>query len=254
MDFIVILLVLLNYFWLSDDPDECASWYCDQHCFKIGSEVIESIWDPISVLAPELMDLATKQGIGITYRKNRHAPENGLWHPLSVWHGLCMSNMRRGLINARAIFREHEKRTGVVHSAAKDCIFLMKYISLVDFQTPIWKKWYSTQNGSILSKKSEERAKWCSIHARITIHQWGRAGVATIDRNICIMTPPPVLTTPECKIAGDLIGSYKKYYHEKVTTISGNMRYYYTNPPDWLLTSSSSGGHIKTERSKKTKR
>src|SRR4029078_2405504 len=100
MDFTIIFFVLLNYFWLSLDPDESASMYCDQHCFKIGSEIMESVWDVVLVLSPELSIEATKQGIPETSRKRRHSRKDCLWHPLSVWNGLCRSNFHRSLINA----------------------------------------------------------------------------------------------------------------------------------------------------------
>lgn len=236
--------MLLNYFWLSDDPEECASWYCDQHCFKIGSEVIESIWDPISVLAPDLFELATEQGISMAYRRRRHAPKDKLWHPLSIWHGLCMSNMKRGLINAKAIFVEHAKRTGCVHSASKDCDFLLKHITRVNFQTSIWKQWFSTQNGSSATHKNrEERLKWCAVHA---IAEQGKS-INIVDRNKCEMTPHPILTFDECKIDGDLIASYRNYYHAKVHTIKNGMRYYHTIPPSWLC-SAANMAKIKTRK------
>ena len=97
MNILQVFLVLLNYFWLSDDPVECASWYCDQHCFKIGSEVMESVWDAVSVLCPRLESLATKQGISTVNRKHRHAGEDMLWHPFTVWNGFCRENMRVAL-------------------------------------------------------------------------------------------------------------------------------------------------------------
>jgi len=252
--FIQLFLVLLNYFWLSNDPDESASWYCDQHCFKIGSEVTESVWDAASILLPALMEEATLLGIGTTYRKFRHAPRDdngdakGLWHPLSVWHGLCMANMKRGLINASAVFREHTRRTGCIHKSSHDCDFLLKNISRINFNSPKWNKWYSTQNGSLLSsdKKALERKEWCLKHAYIN-----SSPLAIVNRNKCTKTPAPIFVFDECKVEGDdVITSYRKYYHAKIHTISGGMRYYYTPVPKWLQKHPS----IKTVRGKKVKK
>lgn len=232
-----ILFFILNYFWLSDDPDESASWYCDQHCFKIGAEVTESIWDAASILLPDLVEEANKLGISMTYRKYRHAPRDesgnfkGLWHPLSVWHGLCMSNMKRGLENAQSVFREHTRRTGCIHKASHDCEFLLKNIHRINFSSPVWRRWYNTQNGSSgTDKKSQERRVWCAKHA-IDV---SKKSMLIVNRDTCAMTPPPIFVFDECLVEGDVIASYRKYYHAKIHTISGGMRYYYTPIPKWL--------------------
>ncbi len=66
-------LVLLNYFWLSRDPDETAKLYCDQHCFKIHSELIMSIWDAVLYHAPALEKLADDENVPYSYRRRSHA-------------------------------------------------------------------------------------------------------------------------------------------------------------------------------------
>jgi hypothetical protein len=251
-----LLLVLLNYFWLSWDPKESASWYCDQHCFKIGSEVMESVWDAVLVLSPELSELATKEGIPQSHRKRRHSKEGCLWHPLSVWNGLTRANMHRSLINADAIFKEHKKRKGTSHVAWKDCKFLLKNINKINFNSSIWKKWFASQNGDEDSKYRPSktkvkdlqlRAKWCSVHAFID-----GTTVFSLDRNSCGMTEPPQCINdklfPNCKVSGDPIQTYRNYYHLKTNTVSSGMRYFYTKPPKWLK------GNVQTERKTKAKK
>lgn len=239
------LLILLNYFWLSWDPDESASYYCDQHCFKIGSEVIESIWDGILVISPEISTKATNLGIPMTYRKARHAPADSLWHPLSVWHAQCRANMRRGLINAKAIFNEHARRTGKIHSANRDCDFLIGVIDSIDFNSERWKKWCLSQNGTVnkytpIKTKPKDLAKrreWWNIHSVILKVN---DNIADVDRNTCSMTEPPQCisdTDPnfkKCRVSGDIIKAYRLYYHAKTNTVKGGFRYYYTQPPRWL--------------------
>lgn len=231
----------LNYFWLSWDPVESASWYCDQHCFKIGSEVVESVWDSVLVFCPELGVMADRRGIGKANRRRRHAKEGMLWHPLSVWHGLCRANMKRGLINADAIFAEHYKRTGTRHSAWKDCAFLLEHIEHINFSSDQWSQWYASQNGSIgthTPKKTDQaglkrRREWCLVHCK---------NIEKLDRHICDMTEPPQCINEDlpyfkgCKVQGDLITAYRNYYCAKLYSPMGFMRYYHQTPiPKWLL-------------------
>ena len=244
--FAYVFLVLLNYFWLSDDPVECASWYCDQHCFKLGSEVIESVWDAVLVLCPRLSKLADKEGMPDNNRKRRHSRKDGLWHPFSVWNGFCRSNMRRSLINANAIFAEHERRTGKQHSAWADCKFLMKHIDEIDFNTVVWSKWWYSQNGDegpYQPSKTKpvdlrRRKEWCK--------EMGLAKRKSDDRNTMPMTTPGQYINEKtkefagCKVPGDVIAAYRNYYNAKATTVNGGMRYYYSEPPSWLSKSARS--------------
>lgn len=249
----LIILFLLNYFWLSLDPKESASWYCDQHCFKIGSEIIESVWDAALVLNPNIADDADAAGITKNYRRKRHSggtgadEKGGLWHPLSVWHGVCRANMKQSLINAHAIFMEHHSRTGKYHSALDDCMFLLTKIEDIDFESKTWKKWFKTQNGTpngvTKPKALEDRRAWCEKY-----------GVAKPpkNRNTCKMTPPPHCINPKefpgCDTK-DLVEAYRNYYIAKIDTISGGMRYYYTTPPSWLPLEK-----VKTSRPAKSKK
>jgi hypothetical protein len=240
----IIILFLLNYFWLSWDPEESAKWYCDQHCFKIGSEVVESVWDSVLVLAPELDEKADLEGITPFYRKQRHAKKGGLWHPLSVWHGLCRANMKRGLENANAIFKEHQRRTGKSHTAWSDCKFLIRYVDEIDFQSDVWKSWYRTQNGTpnekTKSKDLASRHEWCKSYA---------PKIKKLDRNTCEMTRPPLCVgtlLENVDPLDDPIEVYRRYYEAKTKSVSGGMRYFYTTPPEWLT------GNVVTERKNKS--
>jgi hypothetical protein len=230
----------LNYFWLSHDPVETARWYCDQHCFKIGSEVVESIWDSVLVLCPELSKMADSKGMSKATRKRRHARDGVLWHPLSVWHGLCRANMRRGLINARAIFEEHLRRTGKRHSAWTDCEFLWEHIDEVDFNSEGWLRWFQSQSGEeglevtppkTKSQDLAKRREWCLVHA---------AMILEVDRDECEMTEPPQCINEDqplfkgCRSPGNVVQAYRRYYKAKVYSL-GVMRYYHHSPiPEWL--------------------
>lgn len=248
-----VLFYLLNYFWLSWNPKESASWYCDQHCFKIGAEVIESVWDAVLVIAPELDQLADDKDIPKTYRKRRHSREDCLWHPLSVWNGLTRSNLHRSLLNANEIFKEHQRRTGTVHSAWKDCKFLLQNVNKIDFNTKRWMNWYKSQNGAedtrhrpskTKAKDLKLRVQWCSNHTVIN-----GVNVCKLDRNTCGMTEPPQCINekefPDCK-DDDLITAYRSYYRSKTQSMKQGMRYLYTEPPDILK-----GYKIQTKRGKK---
>lgn len=255
MDIIHFLILLLNYFWLDYDPKKSAKMYCDQHCFKIGSEVVESVWDAVIVLSPELNILADKKGLSKTWRKSRHSHKDMLWHPLSVWNGLTRSNMYRSLINADAIFQEHKFRTGKSHSAWEDCKFLLNHINKVNFNTMKWLRWFASQSGSSDTKYKPSKTKakdlklreqWCSVHAVID-----GINIEDIDRNICRMTEPPQCINeklfPDCKVS-DVVKAYKNYYIKKTDTVGKGMRYFYTSPPSFLINAKCK---LITERSKK---
>ncbi|HMP28073.1 MAG TPA: hypothetical protein PKD85_00650 [Saprospiraceae bacterium] len=241
-DFVLFaLFYLLNYFWLSWDPKESASWYCDQHCFKIGAEVVESVWDAVLAIEPKLDKLADDQGIPKTYRKRRHSREDCLWHPLSVWNGLTRSNLHRNLLNANEIFREHQRRTGTIHSAWQDCKFLLANINNIDFNTNRWKKWYKSQNGDEHTrykptktkiKDLKLRAQWCLSHTYVD-----GVNVSKLDRNRCAITEPPQCINekefPGCKNV-DIIDAYHNYYRAKTQSMKHGMRYLYTKPPALL--------------------
>ena len=237
--FFRVVVLLLNYFWLSMDPEQCAAMYCDQHCFKIGMEIIESVWDGVLVLAPELDDEATEMNISRASRAKRHSKPGCMWHPLSVWNAACRANMKRSLINADAIFKEHLSRTGKSHSAWQDCRFLLERVDSIDFMSTKWKKWYATQNGiksdvtpkAAKPKDLEARRKWCEVHAP----------AKGVNRNECEMTEPPQCINESqqafagCKVPGDVVTAYTRYYIAKASTVRGGLRYYYTSPPMWLV-------------------
>ena len=128
-----IFFHLLNYFWLSRDPREAASWYCDQHCFKIHTELISAVWDSVLSLAPWVEDWADTCDIPRSYRTNRHAKPGRKWHPLSKWTGICRGNAVISLINARALLEEHQRRTGRKHVVWEDWKFLWKVLPRVRF-------------------------------------------------------------------------------------------------------------------------
>lgn len=257
--FIYFFIVILNYFWLSDDPVECASWYCDQHCFKLGSEVIESIWDAVLVLCPKLSKLADDEGIPANNRKRRHSREGGLWHPFSVWNGFCRANMHRSLINADAIFAEHERRTGKQHSAWTDCKFLMKHVDDIDFNSQRWLRWFCSQNGSTTTKYTPPKTKPADLKRRKEwCREMGLAYHKTDNRNTMPMTLPGQYINEKlfqgCKVPGGnvaaVIASYRNYYNAKATTVKGGMRYYYSKPPSWL-TSAAKAKLLTTPKSKR---
>ena len=232
-----ILFALLNYFWLSDEPVQSAKWYCDQHCFKIGAEVMESIWDVVLVLAPNIEVIPSVS-------TGRHSKKDSLWHPLSVWNGLCRANTRRSLVNANEIFKEHHRRTGTKHKAWKDCKELMKVVDEINFNSGVWKKWYASQNGDpdtkyrpvkTKPKDLEARYRWMNDHGRIS-----NKSVFEVDRNTCSMTEPPQCINeklfPGCRVSGNAVEAYRRYYNAKTKSFKNQaqMRYFYSAPPFWL--------------------
>lgn len=245
----IILNALLNYFWLSLDPKESAGWYCDQHVFKIHSEVIESVWDAVIFLNPELKERALDQGMKPTYMKQRHSggvSGGGVsggggsggerrWHPLSLWNVLRKENAERSLLNAKYIVREHTRRTGTVHSCKKDLDYLLEVIDEVDFPS---------------SKFSDGKLKFGSLSSK-TQHF---LDFQLKDRKTLLeeasypelrgCTEPPKCINevlfPKVKTQ-DLVTSYRNYYLAKAISpqeggngVSGGMRYYYTSPPRWM--------------------
>lgn len=231
-----ILFTLLNYFWLSPDPKLNAKWYCDQHCFKIHTELISSVWDAVSEIAPWLCEEADEAKIPNSYRGRIHARPGSKWHPLSAWNGLCLENCLTSLECARALLEEHESRTGCHHKVWKDYEFLVEKIGEVSFTSGMWVKWFESQ---FPGKKKEDVLK-------------PFAKVPGSPRDLGYMTEPPRCIDlknsffKECKSSGhsfdDLVKVYRKYYEAKTLTIKGGMRYYYSPVPKWLK------GEVRVER------
>lgn len=240
----------LNYFWLDHDPVISASQYCDQHCFKIASEVCESIWMVVLFFAPDLYHLATKLGIPLTYRSRRI--KHKLWHPLTFWNGLCRANLKKSLDNAIAILNEHKSRNGKLHMISKDLDFLSKHYQEIDYNGNFWYIWLERQLNcdSIFgldyylgekkpNKVTLEKIEWFKIHSQIANFVGVGDGdnnltVLEEDRNNCNMTHPPIMMKdnlfPEYKKANShidftkgtldhIIEAYRFYYKTKMTSM-----------------------------------
>jgi hypothetical protein len=230
----MLFLYFLNYFWLSKNPDESARAYCDQHCFKIHSELITSIWDVVLELAPELVDEALEKGVTRAYINGRHSK-----HPLTLWNGICLGNCLRSLLNAKSLLEEHKSRTGTIHCCQRDWDFLSSNVHRIDFSGPKWKKW---QRFSFPKNDPEKQEKWDSLTKSLGV----------VDNKV-FTNPPRCINQkefPSCnsKYGGfyGLLEAYRKYYQAKVLTVKPIMRYFYTEPPVWLK------GEIMVRKDKKS--
>lgn len=231
-------IITLNYFWLSLDPYKCAEMYCDQHCFKIGSEVIESCWDCVMTINPELVVLHKNIGGKDTYRKGRHILtkdrlgniKQKRWHPMCIWTTLCKSNLYRMIQNAEAIFIEHESRTGTLHQAYNDCMFLLEHIDKVDFHSDIWLEWY---NSVAINNEHHNILRWDKA---LSMNRNVIKGIRTINLMFpeCVTDRGNNYNTNEINY-NNLVSSYRNYYKQKVTTLKRPMRYYYNKPPTFLF-------------------
>lgn len=233
-----ILFVFLNYFWLSKDPKENASWYCDQHAFKIHSEVIASVWDAVLELAPWIGQLADEEEIPKTYRTRIHARPGQRWHPLSAWNAISYGNCLTSLINARELLLEHEKRTTCQHKVWKDWRFLWKHIHEVSF-SPNSKHWREWKERQFPDTPVEELTKaFEPIPVRgFDLEDADIPMVASMTKPpVCINTKIPDFQGCVSSKPGfdGIIEAYRKYYEAKTGTISGGMRYYHSDPPGWM--------------------
>lgn len=229
-------MLSLNYFWLSFDPRESASWYCDQHCFKIHTEIIESVWDSVLSLAPWVEDWANQSGISKTYRNRRHSKPGTKWHPLSKWTGLCRGNALTSLINARALLEEHRHRTGKKHTVWKDWHFLWGILPLVR---------YSPYDAEVEPHEKSNHDQFLEVHfsgsSRSSLFKKFRPvpviwfpsrGVSSLE--IFYTEPPRCFGKYQPDGGLSLIGAYRGYYHDKTSTMKQGMRYYHSQPPPWL--------------------
>ena len=252
----VLFFFLLNYFWLSMCPVESASWYSDAHCFKIGSELVETIWDAAVLVDPPLEDIADSQNLPKTYRRRRHSKPGCMAHPLVVWTGLCRANFDRQFENAEAIFQEHLSRTCKSHSAWEDLKWLRKHTSDLDFHSDGWAAFYASQNGSEPATATKTK-KPDLLRRREWVERYVPYDISKRDRNatgIENMTEPPqcinenlpdfqgcqVFTAcgtfrTQKQMFADAVAAYRKYYIRKASTVHGGFRYFYSTPPDWLI-------------------
>lgn len=236
-----LLSVLLNYFWLSYDPRLTAKMLCDQHCFKIHTEVISAVWDSVLELAPWVEDLASEEKIPRTYRNRIHARPGSFnpsetqpkWHPLSKWCGISRNNAKTALINSRAMLEEHQRRTGRVHVVWKDWYFLWGVLPLVNYSIGSrWSTWKEIHFPDLELEKLLQEFRpvpetWFQSDSRAGDGPWSTGPEYYTDPPRCFgkFVPSPGIS---------LIQSYREYYEDKTKTIKGGMRYYYSNPPEWL--------------------
>lgn len=208
-----MFLVLLNYFWLSFDPRDTAEQYCDQHCFKIHSEVISSVWNAVLEAAPWVEPLADEAQVPKSYRiGTRHRK-----HPLSKWAGLSAANCYTSLINARAILEEHQKRTGRHHTAWQDWEFLWGILPQVKFDLP-----------------GEAPGK-LKIFRPVPWIWFDHANVDPRLEEDYFTVPPRCFGQFQVTPGLGVVGAYREYYLDKTQTIKGGMRYYHgTEVPKWL--------------------
>ena len=259
MNLTLIFVALLNYFWLSMDPVESARWYSDAHCFKIGSEVVEMLWDAAILINPDLEKKSDAQNVPKTYRRRRHSKPGCLAHPLVVWTGLCRANFDRMIENAECIFEEHLHRTAKSHSAWEDLKWLRKRSSNpsgLDFHSSGWATFYESQNGSVPAEKTKTKPADL-LRRREWIERYVPYDFARRDRNATgleHLTEPPQCINESipafegCQVFTpcgtfrtqkqmflDVVAAYRKYYIRKASTVGGGFRYFYSLPPVWLV-------------------
>lgn len=230
-----IFLQLLNYFWLSLDPRESASWYCDQHCFKIHTELISAVWDSVLTLAPWVEEYADSKNIPRSYRTRRHAKPGQKWHPLSKWTGICRGNAVTSMINARALLEEHQHRTGRRHVVWADWEFLWRVLPRVRYGPP--------------PSTGEEAGK--SAHQLFLSHHFSSTEIknfrpfspvpevwfplkVALSTKLFYTEPPRCFGKWEAPIRHTLVQAYRGYYEDKTLTMKQGMRYYHSPPPEWL--------------------
>jgi hypothetical protein len=222
-----ILFVALNYFWLDPDPDVSAEQYCDQHAFKIHSELIESVWDAFLTLSPDVATEADATGVSQTYRKQRHRSKGGKTHPLSRWNTLARANAERSLLNAKSLFEEHTRRTGKVHLAYRDWEFLVGVLDQIPYEGPIYEAFLHRE--CLATPKDRE---WYVRHSAPAEAPFETEEFTNQPR--CINAK----LFPGCDDP-TLVGAYRQYYQLKTQTVMAGkkvgFRYLHSSPPLWLL-------------------
>ena len=236
------------------DPVESARWYSDAHCFKIGSEVVEMLWDAAILINPDLEAKADAAEVPKTYRRRRHSKPGCLAHPLVVWTGLCRANFDRTIENAECIFQEHLCRTAKSHSAWSDLKWLRKRSKSLDFHSSGWTTFYESQNGSGPSVKTKpvdllRRREWVERYVPYDLAKRDRNATGLenlteppqcINESIpafkgCqVFTPSGTFRTQK-QMFLDVVAAYREYYIRKASTVGGGFRYFYSSPPGWLV-------------------
>lgn len=102
MDILHILLVLLNFFYLAENDEECAKYYGDRHLHKMIVEhcqVLSSAWHNVS-------DQQAVQCPAGLYKKNK-ARGN---HPVVLWATSSIAHYRKVVSVTRALLKERINR------------------------------------------------------------------------------------------------------------------------------------------------
>lgn len=258
MIFLIFFLLLtkihsLNYFWLDHNSVISASQYCDQHCFKIASELVIALWCVVRLFNLQIYQLATKEKISFAYRNLTRDK-----HPLILWSGLCRANFKKTIDNAKAILDEHYRRTKKIHSVTEDIKFIEKYYQDINFNICWWDIWVEDQLGSFDKMKDLFESETPTIFNEIITNKF----IWNEDKNICGMTHPPIIFDEQIykKFVEEnnhlpfnkgnyyfIIEAYRYYYKTKLSSVKtkkskkneskyiGNLRYFYSNYPVWLL-------------------
>jgi hypothetical protein len=217
-----LLAVSLNYFWLDLDPVKSAAQYCDQHAFKIHSELVESVWDAFLMLSPSLDAEASAAGLPPTYRKRRHSKPGGKSHPLSRWNTLARGNAERSLLNAKCLFDEHRHRTGTTHAAYRDWEFLVDALPRIPYEGELYDEFLHRE-----CLATEADRAWYRRHSSPFPDEEFTEPPRCINAKLF----------PGCDDP-DVVVSYRKYYQLKNATVKAGaktgFRYFYSEPPRWL--------------------
>lgn len=102
MDILHVLLVLLNFFYLSENDEDCAKFHGDKHLHKMIVEhcqVLSSVWhnisDQKSVKCPDRL-----------YKKNKARSS----HPVVLWATESLAHYRKVVSVTRALLKERINR------------------------------------------------------------------------------------------------------------------------------------------------
>ena len=118
----------MNIFFLSWDPQQCASWYGDQHVIKILIEIVQMLYTAHWLLLEDASSYVWKSIEGVPSGVTVRHPylKTHVNHPMCKWVRQCSANYNWATRLALAIAAEYTRRFDKTHKSEYNALWLQQ--------------------------------------------------------------------------------------------------------------------------------
>jgi hypothetical protein len=192
----------MNLFLLSWCVDECAEWHFDRHVVKMIVELAQLLsaahWALAGDNAARKQRLSEMQAAGSLYRATH------VNHPCAIWVRAHINNYRFTCLLAKALCNEYFYRYGVDKQHRHKTEAIIDHLAALEPEDLL--------SDSAKADMQQQQQKLVGPH--------------------CV-TEPPQAMPDECKVDGDAVAAYRRYYcsSQKSHLVSWKRR----APPPWFV-------------------